>query len=271
MNLTRIDLNQAQFKKISTIVHRSCGIDLGKGKKALVRARLTKRLRALCMQDFEDYLNYINSKKGAAELCCMIDAITTNKTGFFREMGHFNFLRDRILADVADKRIRYWSAACSSGEEPFSLAILLREHIRDIDTRDCLILATDISAQMIEKARNALYSKGRLRDLPRMLVKKNFHEVDAGAVKNYKVKDEVRAMVRFARLNLIDPWPMKGPFNIIFCRNVMIYFDKSTQHKLVDRFWELLEPGGYLFVGHSECLSAVPHRFTYVRPAIYRK
>ena len=271
MNLTTIDLNETQFKKISTIVYRSCGIDLGRGKKALVRARLSKRLRALDLPDFEAYLKYVKSKEGAPELCCMIDAITTNKTGFFREVEHFNFLREHILPEASDKKIRYWSAACSSGEEPFSLAILLRECIRDIDSKDCLILATDISTRMLEKARNAVYCKSQLRELPKTLIKKYFCEVDSGTLKSYGVKDEVRALVRFARLNLMNVWPMKGPFNIIFCRNVMIYFDKPTQHKLIDRFWDLLKPGGYLFVGHSECLSAVPHRFTYVRPAIYRK
>lgn len=265
------ELRESQFKRISDIVYRACGIDLRKGKKALVRARLTKRLRALGMRDFEAYLTYLTSKEGAPELGCMIDAITTNKTGFFREANHFRFLRDQVFPGVVGKKIRYWSAACSSGEEPFSLAIFLREHLAGIDAKDCLILATDISTRMLEKASHAVYSKAELREMPLMLLRKNFNPITSGPLKSYQVKPNIRAMVRFARLNLLDRWPMKGPFDVIFCRNVMIYFDKPTQQELVNRFWDFLATGGYLFVGHSECLSAVSHKFSFVRPAIYRK
>ena len=167
--------------------------------------------------------------------------------------------------------MRFWSAACSSGEEPYSLAVLLRESIANIDTKDVLVLATDISRRILEKAHSAAYSEQMLRGLPAQYQKKYFSKLNSKQTGFYRVCDDVKKMVRLAWLNLLDPWPMKGPFNVIFCRNVMIYFDRPTQQTLINRFWEILEPGGYLFVGHSEGLSAITHNFQYVRPATYRK
>jgi chemotaxis protein methyltransferase CheR len=179
-------------------------------------------------------------------------------------------LRETVLPQFKGTRMRFWSAACSSGEEPYSLAMLLREHLSDIDRRDVLILATDISRRMLEKGAKALYSEDTLKDLPSSYLQKYFVKSRNTACA-YQVADTVRSMVRLAHLNLMDSWPMKGPFHVIFCRNVMIYFDRATQQRLINRFWELLEPGGYLFVGHSEGLSAITHKFKYLRPATYRK
>jgi chemotaxis protein methyltransferase CheR len=264
------ELNDKQFRKISDLVYRHCGINLKDGKEALVKARLMKRFRAIGMESVESYLELIESKAGDHELDQMIDAMTTNKTSFFREIEHFNFLRERILPQFKGKRMRIWSAACSSGEEPYSLAMMLRDHLSDVDRRDVLILATDISRRMLEKGVNALYSEDALKDLPLSYLQKYFVK-SRNAACAYQVSDPVRSMVRLARLNLMDSWPMKGPFQVIFCRNVMIYFDRATQQLLISRFWELLEPGGYLFVGHSEGLSAITHKFKYIRPATYRK
>ena len=271
MATASIDLNEKHFSKISELVYRSSGINLKKGKEALVRARLMKRLRAIGMKSVEDYMDYIGDAEGAHELASLIDVMTTNKTSFFREVEHFNFLRDKILPDLERTKLRFWSAACSSGEEPYSLAVLLREHIANIDKKDVLILATDISRRMLEKAHTAVYSEPIIKSLPPLYQKKYFSKLNNKQTGFHRVVDDVRKLVRLAWLNLLDPWPMKGPFNVIFCRNVMIYFDRPTQQTLINRFWEILEPGGYLFVGHSEGLSAIKHDFQYVRPATYRK
>jgi chemotaxis protein methyltransferase CheR len=271
MNLMSVQLREKHFKKISEIVYRSSGINLKRGKEALVRARLMKRLRVRGTQSVSDYLNYIDSKEGRHELRLFIDVMTTNKTSFFREAEHFNYLRDNVFPVLKDRKLRFWSAACSSGEEPFSLGIWLREHMPDIDSKDVLILATDISRQMLEKAHTAVYPAATLQNLLSPHFKKYFIKLTGQQSDNYRVVDNVRKMVKLAWLNLLESWPMKGPFNVILCRNVMIYFDRPTQQKLINRFWELLEPGGYLFVGHSEGLSAIKHKFRYMRPATYRK
>jgi len=271
-NLISVELTDAHFKKISQLVYRLCGIYLKEGKESLVRARLMKRLRALSINDFETYIKYIESKEGANELVFMVDVITTNKTGFFREPAHFEYLRDNILPELKSRKLRFWSAACSSGEEAFSLAIILKESIPDIENRDVKILATDISVRMLEKARQAIYVEDSLRDIPPAFLQKYFFRLQNNRqAVHYQIKDNIKEIVRVARLNLIEPWPMKGTFNVIFCRNVMIYFDRATQQTLINRFWDYLESGCYLFVGHSEGLSAISHKFDYVRPAIYRK
>jgi chemotaxis protein methyltransferase CheR len=271
MNLMSVQLSQKHFRKISEIVYRSCGINLKPGKEALVRSRLMKRLRVQRINSVQEYLEYIESAEGNHELALFIDVMTTNKTSFFREADHFNYLRDHVLPDLKGHRLRFWSAACSSGEEPYTLAIWLREHMPNIDKKDALILATDISNRMLERAKLAIYPAKTVNDLPSSQYKKYFNPLNGAHAGSYRISDDVRKLVRLGWLNLLESWPMKGPFNVIFCRNVMIYFDKSTQQKLINRFWELLEPGGYLFVGHSEGLSAINHKFRYMRPATYRK
>jgi chemotaxis protein methyltransferase CheR len=271
VNLMLSDLSEKEFRHISQIVYGICGINLKDGKEALVRARLMKRLRALQMESFREYVKFINTDEGREEVGLLIDVMTTNKTGFFREADHFTYLRDKILPEMDTLKMRFWTAACSSGEEPFSLSMLLHENIANIQLKDILILATDISMSMLERARSAVYGEDKIQDLPPAFLKKYFVQVRGERPRTYRVADKVKANVRLAWLNLMDPWPMKGPLNVIFCRNVMIYFDRSTQQELITRFWDLLEPGGYLFVGHSEGLSAIKHRFHYVKPAIYRK
>ncbi len=264
------ELNEEQFQRISELVYRHCGINLKNGKESLVKARLLKRFRAIGMDSFDSYLKMIDSKSGEKELEKMIDIMTTNKTSFFREIEHFRFLEETVFPSLNDNRVRFWSAACSSGEEPYSLAMVLRENFVNIDRKDVLILATDISRRMLEKGQKALYPAEAVKDLPALYLQKYFvkQQDRAGA---YLVSENVKSLVRLACLNLMDPWPMKGPFNVIFCRNVMIYFDRTTQQRLINRFWELLEPGGYLFVGHSEGLSGISHKFKYIRPATYKK
>jgi len=271
VSILSTELTDGDFIKISRLIYRLCGINLKENKKALVRARLVKRLRALRMSTIRQYMRYLASENGLKEMGSLIDVMTTNKTSFFREVEHFNFLGNRVLPELNGSRLRFWTAACSSGEEPYSLSIMLQEKIPDIKSRDVRILATDISMQMLEKAHRARYSKDAMTDIPLQYLGKYFTKELNGRDMVYGVRDNVRALVKLAWLNLVETWPMKGTFNVIFCRNVMIYFDKQTQESLINRFWKILEPGGYLFVGHSEGLSSISHRFQYIKPAIYRK
>lgn len=271
--LRAYELRPAQFAEISQLVHRVCGISLRPGKEELVRSRLIKRLHALGVDDFDAYFTYLQQDTSGQELITMIDVLTTNKTNFFREPQHFTFLVQHVLPPLqaTGQAMRFWSAGCSSGEEPYSLAMTLRESLPDIDRRDVRILGTDISVSILAVARQAVYGEENLSDVPEPLLHKYFTPVPHASTHLYQVSDTVRAMVALARLNLIQKWPMQGPFDVIFCRNVMIYFDKPTQEWLVKRFWSLLRPGGYLFLGHSESLATGSHRFHYVQPAIYMK
>jgi chemotaxis protein methyltransferase CheR len=268
-------LQPHHFTQISQLVYRVCGIKLpqGQGKEELVKARLMKRLAALKLENFDQYLALLEKEPGGKELTLMIDALTTNKTCFFREPHHFDFLRKEVLPLLRRNNapIRIWSAGCSSGEEPVSLSILLKENITDIARRDVRILATDLCTKVLSKAREATYKEETVQSMPGHLIQKYFNCIATEPVRLYRVADEVRAMVWFAHLNLMDKWPMQGPFDFIFCRNVMIYFDRETQRTLVHRFWQLLKPMGHLFVGHSENLTEASSEFSYVKPAIYQK
>lgn len=272
MSVISTDLNDNEFNKISELVYRLCGICLTDGKKALVRSRLLKRLRDLGLPSIREYIKYIEGDNGKQEMGHLVDVMTTNKTSFFREIAHFNFLVQSVLPELKrSPRIRLWTAACSSGEEAFSLAILLRENVPGIEQKDVKILATDISMKMLKIAQAAIYREGTIDGIQPEYLAKYFTKVSNNSSQIFQVNENIRSLVRVTRLNLIDTWPMKGPFNIIFCRNVMIYFDKPTQQKLINRFWDILGPGGYLFVGHSEGLSSICHKFKFVQPATYMK
>ncbi len=272
-DLFSLDLTRGQFESLGSLLHESCGIKLCAGKESLVKSRLMKRLRALGLNSFDAYLERLQNDPSKDELGAFIDALTTNKTSFFREPQHFSFLQNHIIPRLAREpgRIRIWTAGCSSGEEPYSTAITLREALADVDERDILILATDISTKMLRRAKEATYHEQELEGISPSLMKKYFRCSRSSQVQRYVVNEGVRRMVKFAWLNLMGEWPMKGPFDVIFCRNVMIYFEKCTQQWLIDRFWNLLKPGGYLMVGHSESLTGSNHRFRYVQPATYVK
>ncbi len=266
-------LTQSQFVRISRIVYEHCGINLTEGKEGLVRGRLVKRLRKLNIPGFEQYIRFLEEAGGEKEMLAMVDALTTNKTSFFREPRHFEFFKTRIVPSLQSEgnRIRIWSAGCSSGEEPYSVAILLRECIPDIDRRDCKILATDICSRILEAAQRGIYGQESMADIPAQYRERYFVASGTRNERTYRVNDSLHDMVRFARLNLMHEWPMRGPFDLVLCRNVMIYFDKPTQAALVKRFWNLLKKGGYLFVGHSESLTSSTQEFRYVQPATYIK
>ena len=269
------DLTAAQFREISRTVYDIAGIQLRDGKEGLVRSRLARRLRQLGLGDFGAYLELVRAD--ARELAEMVDLLTTNKTSFFRESAHFDFLRDRLLPSLGPGPVRLWSAGCSSGEEPYTLAMVIRDAWPDADRRDVKILATDISRRVLATAAAGVYPEALLEDVPPDLLRRHFTRAAReavtrpGATGGWRASDALRSLVTFAPLNLMGAWPMRGPFQAIFCRNVMIYFDKATQQALVERYYDLLAPGGHLFVGHSESLSALTHRFSYVQPAVYRK
>jgi chemotaxis protein methyltransferase CheR len=273
--LDQTEMTDAQFGALSGLVRELCGINLHTGKEQLVKARLSKRLRALGLTDFGQYLDHVRGDATGCELSAMLDLLSTNLTSFFREPRHFDYLKSSVMPDLlrrrgAERKLRVWSAGCSTGEEPFSIAIALAETVPDLGRWDAGILATDLSSRVLQVAREGLYAGDRLRGVAPGVVSRYFTHA-AQRQKAYQVREDLRGLVRFARLNLMGPWPMKGPFDVIFCRNVMIYFEKPTQTRLVERFWEILAPGGTLFIGHSESLTGVRHRFSYVDPTVYRK
>jgi chemotaxis protein methyltransferase CheR len=202
----------------------------------------------------------------------LIDALTTNHTSFFREQAHFDFLRNTFLPEWKKReRIDIWSAACSTGEEPYSIAMCLLEELGAISPGRVRILATDISTRVLAKAKQGIYPAERFEGLPHAQLRRFWLRGERDWAGSYRAKEEVRALVEFNRINLLEPVTQVGRFALIFCRNVMIYFDKPTQQKVVERLAGRLEPGGYLLTGHAESLMGVQHELHYVRPAIYRK
>ena len=265
-----VDLTEAQFRHVGDLVTRIAGIQLPAGKESLVRSRLIKRLRALGIPTMSEYLEFLSKDSSRAELAEMVDVLTTNKTSFFREIEHFRLLQETILPALAQRGgpIRIWSAGCSTGEEPYTISLVARETIGPAASR-VRILATDISARVLRQAKAAEYDADVVEDVPAAL--RRTHFVSGPTADTLRVAPATRELVQFARLNLMGEWPMRGPFDVIFCRNVMIYFDKPTQERLVARYSALLGPGGHLFVGHSESLSGLKHDLTYVQPATYRR
>ncbi len=271
------ELTDTQFDKVRHLVKGLCGINLHAGKKQLVKARLNKRLRDLSMGSFDDYLERVHGDTTGTELTIMLDSLCTNLTRFFREPNHFQHLArsltDRCKTGQAKEagRVRIWSAGCSSGEEAYSIAITAAEALGSLEGWDVRILATDLSTRALASARQGIYTQRQIANVAPHLRGRYFDLIQTRPTKTYKIKDSLRKMVHFHRLNLMDTWPMRGPFDTIFCRNVMIYFDKPTQSELIQRFDSLLPPGAALLIGHSESLAGIRHKFKYVEPTIYQK
>lgn len=263
-----LDLRKSEFQKVRSMLYDYCGINLHDGKEALVRARLMKRIRKLGMNSFEEYLNFLETDESGAEFLSLVDVLTTNKTSFFRENEHFDFIRREVIPNMAGRHVKWWSAGCSSGEEPVTCSIILQEEKSAMPGAAVKILATDISRDVLQVARTGIYTDQRLSEIPASLRSKYFVKVEEG---KYGVNNSVRQMITYGRLNLQESWPMRGPFHVIMCRNVMIYFNRQTQQELVSRFYNILEPGGYLFLGHSESVTGGNHGFTNIRPAVYQK
>jgi chemotaxis protein methyltransferase CheR len=250
-------MTETDFRKIAAMLHGDAGIALLETKATLVYSRLAKRLRALGLASFKDYCALVASTEGLDERQKMLAALTTNVTRFFREPHHFEHLHDKVLPRLLERaraggRVRIWSAACSTGQEPYSCAFTLLQAVPDIARLDVKILATDIDPNVVAEGRAATYGEGAMAGIPADLRTRGFDRVDGPHGPAWRVKDEARALVSFRELNLIGDWPMKGRFDVIFCRNVVIYFEEATQARVWSRFAPLLEPGGTLYIGHSE-------------------
>lgn len=266
------NLDQGTFERIRDIVYARSGIVLKDDKATLVAGRLGKRLRDLGLNAPSDYLRYLESDVSGQELTNLLDAISTNVTYFFREPDHFDLisqLHSRWVA-AGQRRFRYWSAASSSGEEPYTLAMTL--HSLGVDKLNLKILATDISTSILERAIAGVYPAKAVAEIPPQLLMRYFSKLGSGLDASYEVKDELRALLTFRHLNLaIFPSPLHGPLDMILCRNVMIYFDQALRSKLVNEFARLLKPGGCLIISHSESLVGIDVDLKMVRPSVYVK
>ncbi len=268
---TQLKLHKREFEQVCRTMYDSFGIDL-EGKEVLVAARLGKKLRELQLPSFESYLEMVRKDASGESLTAMVDVLTTNHTSFFREPKHFDYLRSTILPSLKPtETIRIWSAACSSGEEPYSIAFTLCEALGAGAETRASILATDISTRVLEIAKRGVYEADRFSTMTHDRMRRHLLKGSGNSSGLYMVRKEIRSMVSFHRLNLMEDFTQMEKFQVIFCRNVMIYFDRKTQEALVRRLTDQLEPGGYLLIGHAESLNGVEHDLKYVCPATYRK
>jgi chemotaxis protein methyltransferase CheR len=269
---SREKLTVRDFDRIRGLAFDYCGLDIETGKEELVASRLGKIMRGLGINSYGQYFDYVVADKSSQALITMIDSLTTNHTSFFREQQHFDFLADTVLPELSSRsRIDIWSSASSTGEEPYTVAMACKEFFGG-GGPGINIFATDISTRVLASAERATYEKQRLSGIPNELLHKYFLRGKLANSDLYRVKPEIRSCVRFQRLNLIESFSGVGTiFPLILCRNVMIYFNAETQADLIRRFYNQMEPGGYLFIGHSESLNRIKHDFDYIAPAIYRK
>jgi chemotaxis protein methyltransferase CheR len=265
-------LTTREFDRFRKLAYDIAGIDLQPGKEQLVSARLNKKLRELKLCSYEEYYDFVTGDKTGDALISLIDALTTNHTSFFREAAHFEFLRHNILPDLNRRpQISIWCAASSTGEEPYSIAFSVLDELGMDALPRLQILATDISTRVLASARKGMYPADRFRDCTPQQLRPYLLRGEGRWKEWYQVRKEVRAAIRFERLNLMDNFTHSAPYPVIFCRNVMIYFDRPTQERVVQRLSEFLEPGGYLLIGHAESLNGLKQPLQFIRPAIYRK
>jgi chemotaxis protein methyltransferase CheR len=274
LRLREFAFGEEDFQALRALVKSVTGIHLSEQKRELVYGRLTRRLRALQLRSFAEYRERLNGNvQELAELC---NAITTNLTSFFREPHHFQYLREHVLAPLAaaprgPRRLRFWSAGCSTGEEPYSIAMTLLETLPDAGQWDVRILATDLDSDVLERARRGIYPAERIGNVSPERLQRFFIERQEAGAPCRQIAPEVAALVTFKQLNLIHALPMKGPLDAIFCRNVVIYFDKDTQRELFARVARLQRPGDLLFLGHSESLFKVCDSYALIGKTIHRR
>ncbi len=273
------DLTTHDYQRIKRLVYAKSGINLGDGKIQLVRARLGKRVRKGGFASYGEYFNHVENDSSGEELCLLLDAISTNTTHLFRENRHFELLRDIITQWVDDRAwrqqhsaLRIWSAGCSSGEEPYSLAMVAHHALTACPGVELKILATDLSVQMLSQAKLGVFESHKVGTVPPQYKSKYLRKVTQDDRACLQIVPELRRLITFSRFNLMTPtFPFRHTFDIVFCRNVMIYFDRPTQQALVNRFATHLHSGGYLMIGHSESLNGTEHPLAYVEPTVYRK
>jgi chemotaxis protein methyltransferase CheR len=273
-----VTLSDKDFLRLKEFIYRECGIKITEAKRTMLEARLQKRLRNLKLSGFSQYCDFLFSPRGMGEeMVSMIDVVTTNKTDFFREPGHFDYLTLRALPDLirsggGRRSITAWSAGCSSGEEPYTLAMVMAEFAEKGRRIDYTIIATDISTRVLEKAKLAVYDEDQIDPIPAEFRRKYLLKSKKPDDRSYRIVPELRERVRFGRLNFMEGnFGFRETMDFIFCRNVIIYFDKSTQERLLNRFCECLSPDGFFFMGHSETLLGMNVPLTQVAPTVYRK
>ncbi|MGE5498148.1 MAG: CheR family methyltransferase [Syntrophothermus sp.] len=286
MDLTQYDkrntasLSANEFERLSKFIYMNCGIKMPPTKKIMLEARLRKRLKDLSLETFSSYCDYLFSKNGMEnEMIHMIDVVTTNKTDFFREPNQFTFLTENALPEMVEaigcgikRKLKVWSAGCSTGEEPYTLAIVLSEFGENYPGWDFSILGSDISTQVLEKAALGIYPMDRVEAIPLTIKKKYFLKSKDRLKPLVRVAPELRKKIQLKRINFMDDdLGVRDMMDVIFCRNVIIYFDKETQEKLIRKLCRNLLPGGYFFVGHSETLFNMDLPLTQVAPSIYKK
>ena len=274
-----LELTDEEYEYFAKLVYGLSGIDLGANKKELVKARLAKRMRVLQLKSYREYFEYLGRDEIGDELVEMLNAISTNVTSFYRERQHFDFMEKTALPEIVARKkqlrnykIRIWSAAASTGEEVCTLLFVLAGYFQSLSEWDIKILGTDISTKALRVAQNGVYTLQKLNEIPPAIQSKYVERCIQGNEQCFKIKDYLRDLSVFRRLNLMDQeYPFQGKFDIIFCRNVMIYFDKETQGRLVHRMCRYLDDSGYLFIGHSESLLNLQTGLTTVAPAVFKK
>lgn len=273
-------LSVSDFTRLSSFIYNQCGIKMPDSKKIMVEARLRKRLRDLNMQTYAEYCNFLFSQKGAEEeITHMVDVITTNKTDFFREPKQFTFLSDIALPEFVNtdgagiqRPLKVWSAGCSTGEEPYTLSIVLNEFAQNFSRYSFNILATDISTRVLEKASTGIYEEEKIEPISKHLVHKYFLKSKSKEKKLVRVIPQLRTSIKFQWLNFMqDDFGIRETFDLIFCRNVIIYFDKPTQEKLIEKLVYQLKPGGFFFLGHSESIFNTNLPLVQVAASTYKK
>ncbi|MGN6461494.1 MAG: CheR family methyltransferase [Pseudolabrys sp.] len=266
------EFSEDDFHALSELAYQHAGIVLSDSKRNLVYSRLSRRLRVLDLETFRDYRAVLESETGEVEN--FINSISTNHTKFFREDHHFKHFRAEVVLPLARSAergpLRVWSAGCSTGEEPYTLAVVLKRELRNLRDRDVRILATDIDTDVLTKAARGDYPPAALNDVPTPY-HSLFKPAVVGGESKVVLDDDARDAIAFRRLNLMEPWPFRGLFDAIFCRNVMIYFDAQTKATLIDRFVRQLKPGGWLYIGHSESLTGIHSQLRSVGRTIYRR
>lgn len=267
-------ITNKEFKQLTDYIYSNFGICMTEEKKVLLTSRLSKIISEKGFNRFEEYYNYIKNDKNGKAVAELVDRITTNHTFFFREKEHFLYFEKEVLPylkkiESSRKDLRIWSAGCSTGEEPYTLAMILNTFFKEDNLKwDTKILATDISQRVLRKAEKGVYTEDEIKLLPNIMKLNSFNKIGKD---RYEVSKQIKDEVIFRRFNLMNEFPFKDKFHVIFCRNVMIYFDSKTKNELVDKFYRYLKPGGYMFIGHSETIDRRFTKFKYIKPAVYRK